>query len=155
MAVATTVEYLDINEGHGNMIRTALGHERTSNERGSRFWSAAELMTPTWFVIEACVNVSGRNEVRQWLTPSIELAVQIQRSSQPYTWTRIFACIRAPLSIQRATLFEVVLEAYKAGSRDSYFLILDNGLSFCTGTEARGDITSQPEALKLIYKSGQ
>lgn len=137
------------------MIRTALGHERTSNERGSRFWSAAELLTPTWFVIEACVNVSGRNEVRQWLTPSIILAVQVQQSSQPCTWTRIFACIRAPLSIQRATIFEVVREAYQAGSRDSYVLLLDNGLSFCTGTEAQGDITNQPEELKLIYTCGR
>lgn len=133
------------------MIRTVLVHERTSKERGSRFWVAAELLSTTWFVAETCVEASGKYEVQQWVTPSINQAVDIQRSFEPYNWGHIFVCMRAPLSIQHGTLFEVVREAYQVGSQDSYVLLLDNGMSFSTGTEAPQRISDVPEQLKLIY----
>lgn len=133
------------------MIRTVLTDERTSKVRGSRLWAAAELSSTTWFVTETSVEVSGEYEVQQWVTHSISQAVLIQRSLEPYIWSRIFVCMRAPTSIQNGTLFEVVREAYQSGSRDSYFLLLDNGMSFSTGTETPQQIDDVPEKLNLIY----
>lgn len=130
-------------------------HERTlkppNSERGSRFWVAAELLDTTWFLLETCVNVSGRNEIRQWVTPSINRAVEIKNSMEPCQWCHIFVCLRAPLSIQNGTIFEVVREAYQAGARDSYVYILQNGMSFSAGTESPQGTSDEPQKLKLIY----
>lgn len=137
------------------MIRTTTRHERTTKERGSRFWQAAELLSSTWFIAETCVEVSGEREIRQWVTTSIHQAALIQHSMEPHIWARIFACIRAPLSIQTGTLFEVVREAYQAGARDSYVLLLENGMSFTTGTEAPEGLGKYPGELRLIYAKGR
>jgi hypothetical protein len=140
-------------------IRTALLHERKSStspkERGSRFWVAAELLSTTWFIAETCVEVDGKNEIQQWVTPSINRAVDIQRALEPYQWGRLFICMRTPVGIQNATLFEVVHKAYQAGFRDSYVILLDNGMSFSTGAEAPQEIIGQPDTLRLIYAKGR
>lgn len=140
-------------------MRTSLLHERTSSaspdESGSRYWIAAQLLSTTWFVAETCVEVSGANETLQWVTPSIRYAVCLQQSLRPYIWGRIYICVRAPHGIPNGTLFEVLREAYQAGSRDSYVFLLENGKSFLTGTESPQGIGAQPEELKLIYAKGR
>lgn len=137
------------------MIRTATGHEQTSKERGSRFWAAAEILSTTWFIAETCVEVAGRREIRQWVTTSIHQAALIRHSMEVHCWARIFACIRAPLIIQNGTPFEVVREPYQAGARDSYVLLLDNGMSFASGIEAAEGLGKGPEELRLIYAKGR
>ena len=48
-------------------------------------------------------------------------------------------------------MFEVVREAYQAGSRDFYLFILDNGMSFTVGAEAPKQIYGIPEKMDLVY----
>jgi hypothetical protein len=80
-----------------HQIRTQTKFEDHSTERdkerGSRFWSTAEIMTTTWFVVETCVDVRETVEIRRWITTSIEDASEVRRSQAPYRWGRVFDCI--------------------------------------------------------------
>ena len=130
-------------------------HEDSSpdldKERGSRYWSAAELLSSTWFVVETCIEVSGVNEIRRWVTTSISDAANLQDSQRPFIWSQIFVCLRAPHSVRSATVFEVVKEAYQLGPIGSYLYRLDNGISFSTDEAPAQDIQSNPVKLQLVY----
>ena len=138
-----------------NQIRTILRHEDSSpdldKERGSRYWSAAELLSSTWFVIETYIEVSGVNEIRRWVTTSIGEAAQIQRSQGPFIWSQIYACLRAPQSVRSATVFEVVKEAYQLGPVGSFLYRLENGMSFTTDEGSIQGVQSEPTKLELLY----
>ncbi|MDR3453168.1 MAG: hypothetical protein P4L96_10245 [Rhodoferax sp.] len=138
-----------------HQIRTTLRHEDTSEalykERGSRYWTAAELLAPTWFVVETCIEISGVNEIRRWVTTSIREATQIQLGQAPFIWSQIFVCIRAPLSVRSATVFEVVDEAYQLLASGAYVYQLANGMSFKTGGEQLPVDNAAPEELTLVY----
>ena len=136
-------------------IRTLVRHEDSSpdldKERGSRYWSAAELLSSTWFVVETCIEVSGVNEIRRWVTTSISDAANLQNSQRPFIWSQIFVCLRAPQSVRLATVFEVVNEAYHLGAVESYLYRLDNGMSF-TSSEGQGKgICLEPSEIRLVY----
>ena len=136
-------------------IRTVLKHEHTPNtqdkERGSRYWAAVEVLSQTWFVVETCIKEAGENEIKRWITTSIREAVQIQRTLEPFIWSQIYVCLRAPQSIRLATLFEVVNEAYQLGAVESYLYRLENGMSF-TSSEGQGKgICLEPSEIKLVY----
>ena len=94
-----------------NLIRTVLEHESDAKERGSRYWAAAEVPSPIWFVVECCVEVSGRGEVQRWVTTSVHHAASIERGFMPKLWSHIIVCMRAPLSLRNASVFEVLKEA--------------------------------------------
>lgn len=138
-----------------HQIRTILRHEDTSSssdkERGSRYWAAAEVMSSTWFVVETCIEVSGKNEIQRWVTMSISDAAQIQRSQEPYAWSHIFVCLRAPLSVRSATVFEVVTEAYQLGSDGSYLYQLENGMTFVTSEGNAQGVQPDSKELRLVY----
>ena len=136
-------------------LRTLVRHENLSDkrdtERGSRYWSAAEILTPTWFVLETCIEVGGVNKIKSWVTTSISDAANLQDSQRPFIWSQIFVCLRAPHSVRSATVFEVVKEAYQLGPIGSYLYRLDNGISFSTDEAPAQDIQSNPVKLRLVY----
>lgn len=138
-----------------HQIRTLVRHEDTTEgaykERGSRYWTAAELLAPTWFVVETCIEISGVNEIRRWVTTSIGEAARIQRGQDPFVWSQIFVCLRAPRSVRSATIFEVVNEAYQSLASDAYIYQLANGMAFKTeiGQVPGNDLA--PEELTLVY----
>jgi hypothetical protein len=138
-----------------DLIRTTLKHEASAPgpdpERGSRYWLAAEIMSSTWFVIEACTERAGRNEIQRWVTTSIREAARLQHSQEPFVWSNIFVCLRAPLSIRSATVFEKVTEAYQAGAGGSYLYRLGNGMSFITDEKHAQGVPPAPDALELVY----
>ena len=136
-------------------LRTLIRHEKLSNkrdtERGSRYWSAAEILTPTWFVLETCIEVGGVNKIKNWVTTSISDAANLQDSQRPFIWSQIYVCLRAPQSVRLATVFEVVNEAYHLGAVESYLYRLDNGMSF-TSSEGQGKgICLEPSEIRLVY----
>ena len=138
-----------------DLIRTTLKHEAsapgTDPERGSRYWLAAEIMSSTWFVIEACTERAGKNEIQRWVTTSIREAARLQHSHDPSVWSHIFICLRAPLSIRNATVFEKVTEVYQAGIGGSYLYRLGNGMSFITDEKHAQGVPFSPDALELVY----
>lgn len=140
-----------------NQIRTLLRDEYPaqgiSKERGSRYWTAAEVSAPIWFVVESCIEVSEKFEIQRWVTTSIQHAASIQRGFEPSVWSQIFVCMRAPLSVRNATVFEVVNEAYKCGAGFVYRLA--NGMSFMTGNEGILLTGSEPTELELVYAHGR
>ena len=121
-----------------HQIRTILKHEDNSSgldrERGSRYWSEAEVLSSTWFVVEACTEASGQFMVRRWVTSSIGDAARIQQRQEPCQWSRVLVCMRAPLSERSGLLFEEVSEAYLS-SPGSYIYRLSNGMAVMTDTE--------------------
>lgn len=134
-------------------IRTIIKHEETSSrpdkKRGSRYWAAAEIMSATWFFIETCIEEAEGNEIKRWVTTSIREAVEIQRCHQPYEWSRIFVCLRAPLSVRNAVVFEVVTEVHHLGSSGAYLYRLENGMSFSTDEGTADGV--QPNPAQLVY----
>lgn len=136
-------------------IRTVLKQEDMSSspdkERGSRYWSAAEIGSSTWFVVETRVEEWETTKTQRWVTTSIREAVRIQRSQVPYTWSRIYICLRAPLSVRSATVFEVVTEAYEIDSDGSYLFKLENGLSFISDEVHEQGVQPCPKELRLVY----
>lgn len=136
-------------------IRTLVRHEDTTEgpykERGSRYWTAAELLSSTWFVVESCIEISGVNEIRRWVTTSIREATQIQLRQAPFIWSQIFVCLRAPRSVRSATVFEVLDEAYQSLASGAYVYQLANGVSFKSGREQALVDNAAPEELTLVY----
>ena len=136
-------------------LRTLVRHEDLSQsrdkERGFRYWSAAEVLSSTWFVLETCIDVCGVNEIRRWVTTSIGDAAQLQRSQGPFIWSQIYVCLRAPQSVRLATVFEVVKEAYQLGAVDSYLYRLENGMSFSSGEGQAQGIRLEPSESRLVY----
>jgi hypothetical protein len=115
-----------------NCFRTSARNEVTSvSERGSRFWSTVEILTPSWFVVEVCSDEVVA-ETRRWVTASIHEAALIQESCKPFKWAQIFVCLRSPYSLHAGTMFEVVNEAYVIPESGNVFLHLSNGLTFQT-----------------------
>lgn len=139
-----------------HQIRTVLKHEcpppPVNKGRGSRYWSAAEILSSTWYVVESCVEAETKNQVNRWMTTSIKEAIQIQRTQGLCYWSHIFVCLRAPLSIKNATIFEVVNEAHQVGSTNSYVLQLTNGMSFITGDDDESvNEWPDPKMLRMVY----
>ena len=136
-------------------LRTLVRHEDLSQnrdkERGSRYWSAVEILASTWFVLETCIDVGGVNEIRRWVTTSIGEAANLQRSQGSFIWSQIYVCLRAPQSVPGATVFEVVKEAYQLGPVGSYLYRLDNGISFSTDEVPAQDVQADPVEIKLVY----
>ena len=139
-------------------IRTVLSQEDKSDtndkERGSRYWTAAEIQTSTWFVVETCFEQLGENVIQRWITTSIHDAVAFEREMAPFNWSHIFVCLRAPLSVRNATIFEVLKEAYQVGRRGTYTYHLENGMTFVTG--ALGNVITSPDdtqEVRLVYSS--
>lgn len=136
-------------------IRTTLRHEDAAQdlgrERGSRYWTAAEVLSSTWFLVETCVEVSGVNEIKRWVTTSIGEAAKIQRGQEPFVWSQIFVCMRAPRSVRNATVFEVVDEAYQSLATDTYVYQLASGMTFKTEIEHSPGDNPTPEELTLVY----
>ena len=141
-----------------HQIRTILRQEDTSpspdKERGSRYWWAAEVLSPTWFVVESCIEVNGTNEIQRWVTTSIHHAAGILRGFEPSNWSQIFVCMRAPLSVRNATVFEVVQEAYQSDPGATYVYRLANGMSFIDGEQREHGAYTEPTQLKLVYAQG-
>jgi hypothetical protein len=142
-----------------NQIRTLLRDEYTmvenQRERGSRYWTAAELLSQTWFVVESCIDVSGKKEIRRWVTTSIHEAAAIQRGFELSIWSQIFVCTRVPVNVRDATVFEVLNEAYYSVRDGSYVYRLGNGMSFIDGERRQHGAYTAPTELKLVYAQGR
>jgi len=138
-----------------NCFRTIARNELTNvSERGSRFWSTAEIMTPTWFVVEVRSQRLDTDETRRWITTSIYDAIQIQENGKPYMWAQIFVCLRAPFSLHAGTIFEVVTEAYVIPGSGTVVLHLANGLMFQTHyVDAVTGALKPADQVKLLYNS--
>jgi hypothetical protein len=137
-----------------NQIRTLIQDERTLGPnlkvRGARHWSAAEVLSSTWFFVESCVE--GEGSIQRWVTTSILEATKIKRALEPSTWARIFICIRAPKSIREATLFEEIDKAYLVGASGMQIFELANGLSYVLGAESTRDTRStEAKEMRLLY----
>lgn len=136
-----------------NQIRTLLRHERAMEaprkDRGARHWSAAQVLTSTWYFVECCKDYEL--DLQRWVTTSIEEATDIHRSLGTSRWVRIYICLRAPMSIQEATLFEEIDEAYQVGASGSYLFQLANGLAYVVGAETVREVCSKPLELELVY----
>ncbi len=137
-----------------NQIRTLLRHEctlaATQKDRGARQWSAAQVMTSTWFFIECCEE--HEQDIQRWVTNSFKEAADIQKSLGPSGWARFFICLRAPVSIREASLFEEVDETYEVIACGSYLFQLATGLSYVVGTKTVREVWSKPQELQLLYK---
>jgi hypothetical protein len=107
-------------------------------------------MSATWFVVEACID--GQVEIQRWVTTSIRQAAQIQKNLEPFRWAQIFVCMRAPLSIANATVFEVVVEAYEIVASSGYLYRLANGMSFIDAEERAQGAWNRPQELRLVYQ---
>ena len=136
-----------------NQIRTLVQDERTlgpnQKVRGARHWSAAEVLTSTWFFVESCIE--GERSIQRWVTTSILEATKIRRALEPSTWARIFICMRAPRSIREATMFEEIDKAYLASASGIQIFELTNGLSYVLGAENSPDISTEAKEMRLIY----
>lgn len=140
-------------------IRTVLSHENklsgSSKERGSRFWSAAEVSSPVWFIVECCVEIAGRSEIKRWVTTSVHHAASIERSISPRLWSQIIVCVRTPMSSRGGSVFEVLKEAYQRSDGPGYVYQLGNGMSFQTSQDGSPLNCSEPSELVLVYSRGK
>ena len=136
-----------------NQIRTLVQDERTlgpnQKVRGARHWSAAEVLSSTWFFVESCIE--GEGSIERWVTTSILEATKIKRALEPSTWARIFICMRAPRSIREATMFEEIDKAYLVGSSGIQVFELTNGLSYVLGSENPRDSSTEVKEMSLLY----
>ena len=117
--------------------------------RGARHWSAAEVLSSTWFFVESCIE--GEGSIQRWVTTSISEATKIKKALEPSTWARIFICMRAPRSIREATLFEEIDKAYSVGASGLQIFELTNGLSYVHGAETTRDTSTEAKEMRLIY----
>ena len=134
-----------------NNLRTYLQHANAGRERarGTRVWSAVEILTSTWFFVEVCYE--PESGIQRWVATSINEAVNFQKALKPSGWARIFVCLRAPLCIREATLFEEIDEAYQLDTNDSFLFQLATGLSYVVGAETVREVLIRPRELQLIY----
>lgn len=139
------------------LLRTIARNELTDvPERGSRFWSTAEIMTPTWFVVEVSCQHLDSAEIRRWVTASFHDATQIQQSCRPYLWAQIYVCLRAPLSVRSGIIFEVINEAHVLPGSGNVVFHLANGLSFQSHFDDPVTGLQKPAAqVDLIYARKQ
>lgn len=135
-----------------NCFRTFGKNELTNvSERGSRFWSTVEIMTPSWFVVEVCSD-EVEAETRRWITASIYEAAQIHENCKPFKWAQIYVCLRAPYSLHAGTIFEVVNEAYVIPGSGNVVLHLSNGLTFQTHyVDAVTGVLNPAHQVPLLY----
>jgi len=137
-----------------NQIRTLVHDERTlgpnQRVRGARHWSAAEVLSSTWFFVESCVH--GEDSIQRWITTSISEATKIKKALEPSTWARIFICTRAPKSIREATLFEEIDRAYVVGASGIQIFELANGLSYVLGAETSRGASIEAKEMRLLYR---
>jgi len=138
-----------------DLIRTTLKHEAVApgpeHERGSRFWSSAEVMASTWFVIETCIEGPQKNEIKRYIATSIHHAAQILQSQEPCVWSNIFIFLRVPLSVRNGVLFEKLDEAYRVKSSRTCLYRLENGMTFIAGQDASDSGLPIPQELELVY----
>jgi hypothetical protein len=136
-----------------NQIRTLVQDERTlgpnQKVRGARHWSAAEVLSSTWFFVESCIE--GEGSIQRWVTTSMSEATKIKRALEPSTWARIFICMRAPKSIREATLFEEIDKAYSVGASGLQIFELTNGLSYVVGTGSTRETSTETKEMQLLY----
>lgn len=117
--------------------------------RGIRYWSAVQLMSPTWFFVESVD--TGNGYVRRWITTSMVEAANIQRGLEPVKSARIFVCQYASQSIGQRTLFEEIDKAYQLGNSSEQMFQLVNGMCFVIGEDITVGSSAEPKELKLLY----
>lgn len=134
-------------------LRTQLRNERTppadERARGERYWSAVQLLSPTWFFVES--SDIGDGYMHRWITTSMVEAAIIQRGLEPVKWARIFVCMRASQSVSDGTLFEEIEEAYQLGDTPEQMFQLTNGMCFVIGADSTKPKSSEPKEVKLLY----
>lgn len=113
--------------------------------RGSRYWSAVELLSSTWFLVECEDDEVG---ISRWVTTSFSKAARIQKSLEPARWSRIYICLYAPMSLSHKTLFEEIAEAHQSSGSGSYVFKLANGLSFAGNFEGYKNPIEAPREVK-------
>lgn len=133
---------------HFNFVKTSLKHQCVGYgmppERGSRYWTTVELISPAWFVVEVDDGTPNHAESRRWLTPSVWDAVHLRRNGTHKG--RIWAFIPAPEPNAGFAVGELE-EIYRSGAREAYSMRLSDGLTYTTG-----DVSSTQEMI-LIYSS--
>lgn len=133
-----------------NVIRTVLVHQRkSSQERGFRFWDAAQVQSPIWFLLET--KIEGEEEIQRWIATSIQHAVQLQKNLGLCIWARIFVYLYSPNGIRDTPLFEEVIEAHQYGSTDAYIYQLGNAMTFTTGSDTQMSYPLSHTQLRIVY----
>jgi hypothetical protein len=118
-----------------------------------RYWETVELLSEIWFLVEASVETSGDNKIQRFITTSIQNAAAIEKSLQPY-WCTVYVCLRAPLNIRNATVFEVVQEAHASADTGLTTYHLANGMTFALPGESVPEVEGGgPKRLQRIYAS--
>lgn len=140
------------------LAKNELREQSQNGTRGSRFWSSAEILTPTWYVLEACTEHVDKTQVRTWVTSTFYEATQVQRNLGDFLWAHIFVCLRAPLSVRNGTIFEEIVEVHVLPDTGDLVLHLRNGLSFQTRAESGNEFSveqNSPGQVKLLYTNRQ
>jgi hypothetical protein len=141
-----------LTTGKHEMIRTMLEDENTRiSERGARFWKAAEILESTWFLVEVGDIGAQVATTERWLTTSIQEAVNLNRELSNRSWTRIYICLNAPLSLSNGTLFEEVTSVQLVVEEGLCLFDLANGMSFALPTRKAEDGKIAPKTLKSLY----
>ena len=134
------------------MIRTMLEDENTRiSERGARFWKAAEIVESTWFLVEVGDIGAQVGTTERWLTTSIQEAVGLSREFSNRSWTRIYICLNAPLSLSNGTMFEEVSSVELVVEDGLCLFNLANGMSFALPTAKAESEKTAPKTLKSLY----
>lgn len=133
-SLATTVSNRKWRAVMQSFIRTALQNEvlldAGSKERGIRYWSAVELPSRCWFVVEVCVDGPNKRDVKHFLALSIDEVKRIQLREEPLQWTQVFLGMRAPLESVNGVIFERLEEAHLNAASGQYVYKLASGLTF-------------------------
>ena len=143
-----------------SFIRTALQNEvlldAGSKERGIRHWSAVELPSRCWFVVEVCVDGPTKRDVKHFIALSIDEVKRIQQREERVRWTQVFLGMRAPLNSVNGVIFELLDEAHLNTSSGQYIYKLASGLTFSIeppaprGPELRDQVGLSE--LRLVYR---
>lgn len=137
-----------------DLIRTLVQDERSLGPnvkmRCARHWSAAEILSPTWFILESCA--AGSGYISRLFIPSILEAMAIERALPPPKWVRLTICIGTSTSIPEPTRYEEIDKAYVVGASRIQVFKLTNGLSYMLDAEGTREKSSDAKEMRLIYK---
>ena len=121
-------------------------------ERGTKYWTRAELPKSTWFVVEACVKVPGaefEREVHTFIAPTFSEAV-LTCIDTPHEWVAIHAFIRAASIFPEGHVFDTVSEAFRIHPSGGTLLRFRSGLIFIDGGKSKPGTSEIANATKVF-----
>lgn len=112
------------------LLRTREIHGRKvpAQERGVRYWTAAEIPGDIWFMVEAAgFDGADRPSVRRFVTTDIVEALELLRKHQ-VEWAHLHAYVRIP-SVYSGSLFLRLQEVHRVeGADDALVLRFQSGV---------------------------